>query len=81
MVRLMSLYDAVADLPLEVDSYELERRELAVSPEFTRVTTLVRLHGGKEESIAGGCVGTMAVDTSRDRDEGHGHEPPTDSGV
>ena len=33
----MPLYDAVADLPLEVESYELERLEFAVSPEFTRV--------------------------------------------
>ena len=47
----MPLFDAVADLPLEVESYELERRELAVSPEFTRVTTLVHLRGGGEEGI------------------------------
>ena len=47
----MALYDAVADLPLEIDEYELERRELVVSPEFTRVTTLVRLRGGGEEGI------------------------------
>ncbi|HEV8602505.1 MAG TPA: hypothetical protein VGQ68_03820 [Gaiellaceae bacterium] len=45
----MPLYDAVADLPLEVDSYELERLDLVVSPEFTRVTTLVHLRGGGEE--------------------------------
>jgi L-alanine-DL-glutamate epimerase-like enolase superfamily enzyme len=49
MVRLVPLYDAVADLPLEVDSYELERLDLVVSPEFTRVTTLVHLRGGGEE--------------------------------
>ena len=67
MVRLMSLYDAVADLPLEVDSYELERRELAVSPEFTRVTTLVRLHGGGEEGI-----GEDVTYTAGD------HPPPAD---
>jgi len=45
------LFDAVADLPLEVESYELERRELTVSPEFTRVTTLVHLRGAGEEGI------------------------------
>ena len=67
MVRLMSLYDAVADLPLEVDSYELERRELVVSPEFTRVTTLVRLHGGGEEGI-----GEDVTYTAGD------HPPPAD---
>jgi hypothetical protein len=47
----MALYDAVANLPLEVESYELERREHVVSPEFTRVTTLVHLKGGGEEGI------------------------------
>jgi hypothetical protein len=44
----MSLYDHVAHLPLEVDGYELQRRELAVSSEFTRVTTTVLLHGRGE---------------------------------
>ncbi len=43
MVPSVPLYDAVADLPLEVESYELERLEFAVSPEFTRVTTPVHL--------------------------------------
>ncbi len=47
----MTLYDRVAGLPLEIDSYELERRELAVSSEFTRVTTVVRLRGGGEEGL------------------------------
>ena len=47
----MPLFDAVADLPLEVESYELERREFVVSPEFTRVTTLVHLRGRGEEGI------------------------------
>jgi hypothetical protein len=47
----MALYDAVADLPLEIDSYTLEPLELVVSPEFTRVTTLVRLKGIGEEGI------------------------------
>jgi L-alanine-DL-glutamate epimerase-like enolase superfamily enzyme len=61
------LYDAVADLPLEVDSYELERRELVVSPEFTRVTTLVHLRGGGEEGI-----GEDVCYTAED------HPPPSD---
>ena len=38
-------------LALEVEGVELERRELAVSPEFRRVTTTVHLHGGGEESL------------------------------
>jgi hypothetical protein len=67
MVRLVSLYDAVANLPLEVDSYELERREFVISPEFTRVTTLVHLRGGGEEGI-----GEDVTYTAGD------HPPPAD---
>jgi hypothetical protein len=51
MVLLMPLYDAVADLPLEIESYELERREYVISPEFTRVTTVIHLKGGDHEGI------------------------------
>ena len=47
----MALYDAVADLAVEIDSYELERREHVISPEFTRVTTVVHLHGAGEEGV------------------------------
>lgn len=45
MLASMTLADNVLALPLEVDGYELERRELAVSSDFTRVTTTVVLHG------------------------------------
>ncbi|HEX2044578.1 MAG TPA: hypothetical protein VHF23_02990 [Gaiellaceae bacterium] len=47
----MALYDRVADLPLEVESYELEALESRVSSEFTRRTTVVRLHGAGHEGI------------------------------
>ena len=47
----MSTFERVADLPLHVDGYELERLEHPISPEFTRVTTQVRLRGGGEEGI------------------------------
>ena len=47
----MSLYDAVRDLPLEVDGYELDGLELQARPEFLRKTTVVRLHGAGEEGI------------------------------
>jgi hypothetical protein len=45
----MSLYDRVRDLPLIVESYQLEGLELVVRPEFTRRTTLVHLRGAGEE--------------------------------
>jgi hypothetical protein len=47
----VSLYDAVRDLPLEIDGYELEGLELQARPDFLRKTTLVHLHGGGEEGI------------------------------
>jgi hypothetical protein len=45
----MGVYDLLADLPLEVDGYELEGRERDVSSGFTRLSTIVRLHGGGEK--------------------------------
>ena len=47
----MALYDLVRDMPLHVDSYELEAHELYVRPEFTRKTTVVRLLGAGEEGL------------------------------
>lgn len=38
-------YDRIADLSLEVDGYTLERHEMDTSAGFTRVTTVVELHG------------------------------------
>ena len=45
------MYGRVADLPLEIESYDLESLELAVAPEFTRRTTVVRLRGGGQEGV------------------------------
>ena len=47
----MSLYEAVRDLPLVVESYALDGREHVVSPEFTRKTTTIRLEGAGEEGL------------------------------
>ena len=43
-----SLWKRFAQLPLEVESYELERLEQPVTRGFSRVTSVVRLHGGEE---------------------------------
>jgi hypothetical protein len=43
-----SLWDSLADLRVAIDDYSLERRELQVSSEFTRVTTTVVLNGDGE---------------------------------
>ena len=51
-VRLaVSRYDDVRDLPLEIESYDLELLQLQARPDFLRKTTVVHLHGGGEEGI------------------------------
>ena len=47
----MSTYELISDLPLTIDRHELERREQAVSSDFTRVTTTFALHGAGEEGL------------------------------
>jgi hypothetical protein len=47
----VSLYDALRDLSLEIDSYDLEPFEIEVSPEFKRRTTVVHLRGGGHEGV------------------------------
>lgn len=43
-----SLWTALADLEVRIDDYAVQKRELVVSPQFTRVTSTVVLHGGDE---------------------------------
>jgi hypothetical protein len=45
----MSDWDRIAGLEVDVEELELERRELSVSSEFTRVTTTIVLRGRGEE--------------------------------
>jgi L-alanine-DL-glutamate epimerase-like enolase superfamily enzyme len=47
----VATYDLLADIPVEIESYELERLEQPVSTEFTRVTTVIHLRGGGEEGV------------------------------
>ena len=47
----MSLYDAVRDLPLEIEEYALEGLELQARADFLRKTTVIHLQGGGEEGI------------------------------
>src|SRR2546426_8045072 len=47
----VATYDALADLPLEVESYALDGLEKEVSSEFSRLSTVIRLRGGGEEGI------------------------------
>ena len=45
------MLSALTELALEIEGVELERLELAVSPEFRRVTTTVHLRGRGEEGL------------------------------
>ena len=47
----MTMYDALADLPLQIASYTLEGNARTVSPEFERMTTTVHLTGAGEEGL------------------------------
>jgi hypothetical protein len=67
MVDAVGLYDSLAGLDLEVESYDLERFEKEVSSGFTRVTSLVRLHGRGEQGIGEDVTYT-----------GEDHPPPAD---
>ena len=47
----MSTFDLVAELPLQVEGYGLEGLSAEVSSGFSRLTTVVHLHGGGVEGI------------------------------
>ncbi|QPV61501.1 hypothetical protein I7X12_12065 [Halosimplex litoreum] len=54
---MSDLYDEIADLPLAVEGFDLDRHEMDTSAGFTRVTTVVELHGpdgkvGRGEDVA-----------------------------
>jgi hypothetical protein len=66
----MSTYARVTELPVEIESYELEPHELEVSSDFTRLTTVIRLKGGGEEGI-GEDVTYDALDQIALRDAGN----------
>ncbi|TML44464.1 MAG: hypothetical protein E6G19_08640 [Actinobacteria bacterium] len=51
MSRLAGTHARIAELPLAIESYRLERLEAPVTRDLTRVTTLVRLVGGGEEGL------------------------------
>ncbi len=46
----MATFDALADLPLEIEGYELEGLELQI-PGFERLTTVIHLRGGGEDGL------------------------------
>jgi len=57
----MSSWEMLAELPLQIDDYELNPLQATVSSEFERKSTLIRLRGAGEEGI-GEDVTYEAVD-------------------
>ncbi len=47
----MATFDLLADLPVEIDGYELELLRANVSSGFERLSTVVHLHGGGHEGV------------------------------
>jgi hypothetical protein len=70
LIAIVSAYAHLADLPLTIETHELERLEQPVSSEFTRVTTLVRLRGSGEEG-----VGEDVTYSAEDHDRFAAHGP------
>ena len=54
------LYDRLADLPIDLEGYRLERRETHVASEFTRVTTLVVMEGAGHTGVGEDVTYTAA---------------------
>src|SRR5436309_2601469 len=69
----MGVYEQIADLPLEVESYELEGLERDVSSDFTRLSTVIRIRGGGEEGL-GEDVTYDALDHIALQDAGAVHD-------
>ena len=59
-----SLWQQLEGLRVRIDDYSVQRRELAVSSEFTRVTTTVVLHGGDDVGM-----GEDVTYTTEDHDD------------
>ncbi len=51
MPTSMSTYAKLADLPLEIEAYDLEPLEREVSSDFTRLSTIMRLRGGGHDGV------------------------------
>jgi hypothetical protein len=66
----MASFDAIAELPLEVEACEFEGREISLG-EFERLTTIVKLRGAGEEGI-----GEDVVYDAVDHIDQQSHGPP-----
>jgi L-alanine-DL-glutamate epimerase-like enolase superfamily enzyme len=69
----VSAYDAIAQLPVTVEGYDLEANDREYSPEFTRGSTIVRLRGAGTDGIGEDVVYDV-LDHIAHRDAGAVHD-------
>ena len=69
----MALFDRLAELPLTIERYELEGLERDVSSAFTRLSTVIHVHGAGEEGL-GEDVVYDALDHIAFQDQGPVHD-------
>jgi L-alanine-DL-glutamate epimerase-like enolase superfamily enzyme len=69
----MSAYAQVAQLPIEVESYELEGHDREYSSGFTRPSTLIRMRGKGQEGLGEDVVYDV-LDHIAHRDAGPAHD-------
>src|SRR3954464_15145086 len=69
----MTTFDRIAELPVSIDGYSLEGLERDVSSDFTRLSTVIRMHGGGEEGL-GEDVTYDALDHVALQDAGPVHD-------
>jgi L-alanine-DL-glutamate epimerase-like enolase superfamily enzyme len=67
---MSGLWSRVADLPLEIEDYALERLQRDVSSDFTRVSTVLRFRGGDGHEGLGEDVSYDADDQAALQDAG-----------
>src|SRR3954465_3545652 len=72
-VAAVSTWDKVAEIPIIVEEYSLEPLERDVSSDFTRLSTVIRMHGRGEEGL-GEDVTYDALDHVALQDAGPGHD-------
>jgi L-alanine-DL-glutamate epimerase-like enolase superfamily enzyme len=68
----MSTYDRLAELPIRIESYELEDRDREYG-EFTRPSTIIHMRGGGHEGLGEDVVYTV-LDHIAHRDAGPVHD-------
>src|SRR5512133_1399048 len=68
----MATFDQVADLPIAIESYELEDRDRTYG-DFTRPSTIIHLRGGGEEGVGEDVVYDV-LDHIAHRDTGPVHD-------